>query len=312
MAQAANDPALAVKKISQESGVFLQQYLGIFKDWLDDPHVSEICVNRPGELWIERMGAPSMERIENSQVNDDILRRLGRLIAAHTDQSLAQEKPLLSAVLPTGERIQIALPPVARHGVALSIRKQVIQDMSLSDFVAAGTYDHVNISRSLDKSDDRKPLPDMSDPKAVAAFLSDAVKAKKNIIISGGTTTGKTTQLNALLKEIDHNERIITIEDAFEVRPSQQNHLSFIASKGDQGAAKISIQDCLEASLRFRPDRILLGELRGKEAYSFLRAVNTGHPGSITSVHADTPKGALEQITQIGRASCRERVSFTV
>lgn len=119
---------------------------------------------------------------------------------------------------------------------------------------------------------------------------------KKNILISGGTSSGKTTLLSAILREIDSNERIITIEDTPEIYLHHKNHLSLIASKGEQGTARITIQDLLEASLRMRPDRILLGELRGKEAYSFLRAINTGHPGSITTIHADTPSGAFEQV----------------
>ena len=277
--------------------LYLRQYLDIFKEWLDNPQISEICVNRPGELWIEELGAPAMIRVENKNITNDNLLRLGRLIASHTEQAIAKETPLLSAVLPTGERIQIALPPVARHGVALSIRKQVIRDMSLSDFVNAGTYNKVKITRNLEEDSNANHLPDVSQPTEIAKFLSQAIRDKKNIIISGGTSSGKTTQLNAILKEIDKSERIVTIEDTPEVHPHHKNHLSFIASKGDQGMSKVTIQDCLEASLRFRPDRILLGELRGKEAYSFLRAVNTGHPGSITTVHADTPKGAMEQIT---------------
>lgn len=107
---------------------------------------------------------------------------------------------------------------------------------------------------------------------------------------------GKTTLLNAILKEIDPKERIITIEDTPEIKPIHQNHVPLLASKGEQGIAEVTIQSLLEASLRLRPDRILLGELRGKEAYTFLRAVNTGHPGSITTVHADTPHGAFKQI----------------
>lgn len=295
--KAANQSVSDYTNIPQSAGVYLRQYLDIFKEWLDNPQISEICVNKPGELWIEELGAPAMIRIENKNITYENLVRLGRLIASHTEQAIAKEIPLLSAVLPTGERIQIALPPVARHGVALSIRKQVIRDMSLSDFVKAGTYNEVNITRNLEENTDNDHLPDMSQPNEIAKFLSQAIRDKKNIIISGGTSSGKTTQLNAILKEIDESERIITIEDTPEVHPPHKNHLSFIASKGDQGMSKVSIQDCLEASLRFRPDRILLGELRGKEAYSFLRAVNTGHPGSITTVHADTPKGAMEQIT---------------
>ena len=297
MLNPANQSDATIQKMPKESGVFLEQYLGVFRTWLDDPKISEICVNRPNELWIEKMGAPAMECIENNDITTESLLRLGRLIASKTDQSLSDSNPLLSAVLPSGERIQMALPPVARHGVALSIRKQVIQDLDLNDFVNAGTYNDVNVITGTIPDQKDHDLPDMSDPSSAAQFLSKAVKNKKNIIISGGTSSGKTTQLNAILKEIDNSERIITIEDTPEVRPPQANHLSFIASKGDQSIANISIQDCLEASLRFRPDRILLGELRGKEAYSYLRAVNTGHPGSITTVHADTPRGALEQIT---------------
>jgi type IV secretion system protein VirB11 len=117
------------------------------------------------------------------------------------------------------------------------------------------------------------------------------------MIISGGTSTGKTTFLNALLQEIPPDERIITIEDTREVNPPHGNQLNLIAAKGDQGKALITIQDLLEASLRLRPDRIILGELRGKEAYTFLRAINTGHPGSISTLHADSPSGAIEQLS---------------
>ena len=286
-----------IKVLPKDSGVFLKQYLNVFEKWLKDPQISEICVNNEHEVWIEKMGATAMERIEDSAITNSKLLKLGRLIASKTDQSISDSSPLLSAVLPTGERIQMALPPVARNGIALSIRKQVIQDLSLNDFVNSGTYDDVNAIVGNIIEEKQKETPDVSNPKNVSEFLSNAVKSKKNIIISGGTSSGKTTQLNAILKEMDLNERIITIEDTPEVRPLQLNHLSFIASKGNQGVANISIQDCLEASLRFRPDRILLGELRGKEAYSYLRAVNTGHPGSITTVHADNPRGALEQIT---------------
>ena len=117
------------------------------------------------------------------------------------------------------------------------------------------------------------------------------------MVISGGTSTGKTTFLNALLQEIPMDERIITIEDTREVNAPHGNLLNLIAAKGDQGKSLITIQDLLEASLRLRPDRIILGELRGKEAYTFLRAINTGHPGSICTLHADSPAGAIEQLS---------------
>lgn len=280
---------------AEQSGIYLQQYLGLFEQYLDDPNISEICVNKPGEIWIEKSGEPEMLLIENEDITDDVLWRLGRLVANYTDQSIAANKPLLSASLPTGERVQFATPPVSRFGVALSIRKQVTRDLSLDDYREMGAFESLNESSSARKNINQT-LQSHLDAGEYQDFISDAIRAKKNIIVSGGTSTGKTTLLNAILKEIEPHERIVTIEDTPEVMPPQKNHLSLIASKGDQGQSKVTIQDLLEASLRFRPDRILLGELRGKEAYSFLRAVNTGHPGSITTIHADTPSGALEQI----------------
>jgi type IV secretion system protein VirB11 len=293
----ANQYQLNLNQQGQKRGVYLAQYLEVFSPWLSDPGVTEICVNAPGEIWIERLGDPAMECIPNHEITNDLLLRQGRLIASTSDQIIAHEKPLLSAILPGGQRIQMALPPVARRGIALSIRKPVLEDMGLDDFINSGTYEDVNILKRNALIQNNDPAPDLKTPQEIASFLSNAVRARKNIIISGGTSSGKTTQLNALLKEIAPSERIITIEDTPELKPYQKNYLSLVAGKSHQEGAAVSIQDCLEAALRFRPDRIFLGELRGKEAYAYLRAINTGHPGSITSVHADTPKGALEQIT---------------
>ena len=279
----------------ENSSVFLKQYLGIFQKFLDDPEVSEICVNKPGQVWIERSGVPKMEFVEDAEITNEILWRLGRLVANYSDQSIAVDKPLLSASLPSGERIQFATPPVSRLGVALSIRKQVVKDMNLDDYRKMGAFDGLKSNNGASQKA-KKELDSLYKSKNFQEFIATATRQKKNIIISGGTSTGKTTLLNAILKEIDESERIVTIEDAPEVLPPHKNHLSLLASKGDQGQSRVTIQDLLEASLRFRPDRVLLGELRGKEAYTFLRAVNTGHPGSISTVHADTPHGAMEQI----------------
>lgn len=283
--------------LTQSDTVFLDKYLGAFQDYLFEANVSEICVNKPCEIWVERMGVPIMEAYKNPILTEDMLLRLARLVAEATGQKVGKENPLLSATLPTGERIQFALPPACKNGVALSIRKQVVKDLSLDDYEKNGAFETVNISKDIHENSYDETLQALVENGKTCDFISKAARMKKNIIISGGTSTGKTTFLNAILKEIDKNERIITIEDTPEVLPTQENHLSLIASKGEQGISNITIQDLLEASLRFRPDRILLGELRGKEAYTFLRAINTGHPGSITTIHADTPKGALEQIT---------------
>jgi type IV secretion system protein VirB11 len=154
----------------------------------------------------------------------------------------------------------------------------------------------------------------------IIGLLSAAVRGRKNILVSGGTSTGKTTFLNALLREVPREERLILIEDTPELLVRNDNHIGLIAARGALGEAQVDMDDLVSASLRMRPDRIILGELRGREAYSFLRAVNTGHPGSMTSVHADSPEGAVEQIvllvlqggTQLGRDDVRHYVSRTI
>jgi type IV secretion system protein VirB11 len=158
-----------------------------------------------------------------------------------------------------------------------------------------------------------KQLRALLDAGAVKDFLKRAILAKKNIIISGGTSTGKTTFLNAALKVIPPHERIITCEDAREIIITHiPNRVHLIASRGGQGRAQVTMQDLIEACLRLRPDRLMLGELRGKEAFSFLRAVNTGHPGSISTLHADTPELAMEQLVlmvlQAGLGITRDQI----
>ena len=289
-------PDIANQSAPVADNVFIERYLDAFRQHLEDPEISEICVNRPGELWIERMGAPSMELIESSSITDDHMMRLARQIARTTGQAINLQNPLLSASLPTGERVQVIIPPVSPYGVILSIRKQVVKDIDLADYAAAGAFESVDWVTDANLKDSDLALRSLAEQKNFYEFISLAAKSKKNIIISGGTSTGKTTLLNAILKQIDPQERLITIEDTPEIRPVHKNHIPLLASKGEQGVAEVTIQNLLEASLRLRPDSILLGELRGKEAYTFLRAVNTGHPGSITTVHADTPQGALKQI----------------
>ena len=289
-------PQVANQDDQPTDKVFLQRYLDIFKIYLDDPEIAEICVNRSGELWIERAGSPSMEKIDCPDITKDHMMRLARQIANTTGQAINLQNPLLSASLPTGERVQVIMPPVTLNGIVLSIRKQVVKDMDLADYANAGAFDAVDWVNDSDLQPHDAQLRALAEQKNFYQFIALAAKSKKNIIISGGTSTGKTTLLNAILKEIDPTERIITIEDTPEIKPIHQNHVPLLASKGEQGIAEVTIQSLLEASLRLRPDRILLGELRGKEAYTFLRAVNTGHPGSITTVHADTPHGAFKQI----------------
>lgn len=277
-------------------GVYLRSYLAPFADLLEQPDVTDILVNRPGELWVERQGR-GMERVEAPLLTGQTLARLAQQIASLAHQGLSREHPLLSASLPDGARVQVVVPPATRGEIAMAIRRHVVSDLTLDDYATDGAFEGVTSARVDGPSPEYQALKDLLDAGDMVAFFRAAVLARKTIVLSGGTSSGKTTLLNALLKEIPRGERLITIEDAAEVRLEHPNALGLIAARGLAGEAQVTAEDLLQACLRLRPDRILLGELRGREAFSFLRAVNTGHPGSITTVHADSPRGALDQIS---------------
>ena len=267
-------------------GVYLRTYLKPFLPWLERDDVTEILVNKPFEVWIEISGEPHMRLVEMPEVDDILLSRLAAQIARVAHQGINRESPLLAASLPTGERVQLVGPPASKHW-ALAIRRHRMVDLSLD------AYDRGPIQMPPGSSgkDDLKYA--RAEP---VRFLKEAVQARKTILISGGTSSGKTTFLNALLKTVPAHERIILVEDTPEIADNHQNSLRLIAVKGEMGEARVTINDLLQASLRLRPDRIIVGEIRGEEATTFLRAINTGHPGSFTTVHANTPQGALEQI----------------
>lgn len=262
---------------------YLEAYLVPFHPWLDREDVTEIIVNRPGELWIEEAGQPHMQRIEHPGIDDELLARLAEQVARVSHQGINREHPLLAATLPGGARIQLCGPPATRRHWALAIRRHRLLDLPLD------AYDRGPIA----------PVPEAPSPdgrEQPIAFLRDAIRRRQTILVSGGTSTGKTTFLNAMLQEIPTQERIVLVEDTAELRLPNANGVGLIAVKGELGEAKVSADDLLQAALRLRPDRIVVGELRGNETVSFLRAINTGHPGSFSTVHANSPRGALEQI----------------
>lgn len=276
---------------------FLEKTLERLKPFLSDDRVSEISVNRPGELFVERLGVSSMERVKDAQFTADWIRTLSERVAGSTNQVVNDEHPILSASLPSGERFQCVLPPAAPAGGAISIRKQVIHDIGLDVYQQRGAFEGTRVGRQLSLSAAEEELAAMMQRDFDAMeFLRAAVRLRVSIVVSGGTSTGKTTFLNALLKEIPEEERIVTIEDTRELKPITPNTVALLASKGDQGRAKVTQQQLLEASLRMRPDRLMLGELRGAEAFSFLQAINTGHPGSLTTVHANSGRSAYERL----------------
>ena len=283
--------------------VFFRQVAAPIRFLLEDPAVIEIMCNRPSEIWVERIDSTRMIRHHIASLDERAIRALAQMIAGSTQQIVNEETPLLSAAMPHGERFQAVLAPVAACGGAFAIRKQVIRDMSLDDYVGLGGFDHVRISGPKEvehaQSDlDQELVSRLGDPSSQARrdWFRFAVENRVTMLISGGTSSGKTTFFNGLLKDVPEWERLISIEDTRELKPPQPNHLALVASKGGQGRARTTIQDCLEAALRLRPDRIFMGEIRGAEAFSFLQAVNTGHPGSMSTLHADHPNGAYERL----------------
>ena len=263
--------------------VYLDAYLAPFRPWLERETVTEILANGPGELWVEDAAHRGMQRIDLPELTDQLLQRLAEQVARVSHQAINREHPLLAATLPDGARIQMCGPPATRRHWAMAIRRLRLLDLPLD------AYDRGPIETRAE--------PALPDPQAEPiAFLREAIRRRRTILISGGTSTGKTTFLNAMLHEIPAQERVVLVEDTAELRLPGANGVGLIAVKGELGEARVSSADLLQAALRLRPDRIVLGELRGAETISFLRAINTGHPGSFSTVHANTPRGALDQI----------------
>lgn len=272
-----------------ETGVYLRQALAPFATYLARTDVTDLYVNRPGELWLETLGG-GIERFERPELNERLLLRLAEQVAALTSQGINAEHPILSAILPDGARVQFIAPPATRSGMAMAIRKHQSAHLRLDDYAANGAMQGHAVDtlqaqlRSLKARGDHVGL------------LRLAVHQRLNILVSGGTSTGKTTFLNALIQEIPKEERLILIEDTPELELHHPNAVGLVAARSALGQAAVTAEDLLNASLRMRPDRIILGELRGPEAFTFLRAVNTGHPGSMTTIHADSPARAIEQL----------------
>ncbi len=277
---------------------FLYRALEPLKPFLNDPRVVEVSINRPGHVYVERLGDEHMAFFSVPELTTAEIVNIGERVAASTSQFISPANPILSAALPTGERIQVVLPPSAPDGGAVSLRKQVVSDFSLDDYRDNGAFERVSVAIGGVSDIDRE-LIRLLRAEDVHGFVRSAIANRVSILISGGTSSGKTTFLNACLKSVDSRERVITLEDTRELLPPQANSVHLLASKGDQGTANVTIQSLLEASLRMRPDRLFVGEVRGSEAFSFLRAINTGHPGSMTTVHADTPLGAYEQLAMM-------------
>ena len=243
--------------------------LGPIEPLLQDPDISDILINGVGSTYVERRGRlePAEVRFRDAQHLVHIAQRIAGRIGRRIDES----SPMVDARLPDGSRVNIIIPPLALDGAAISIRRFVMRGSSLDDMA------------------ERQVLS-----PAMAEVLRIGVKARLNILISGGTGAGKTTFMNALSREIPDGERLITIEDAAELQ-LQQPHVVRLETRtmSAEGTGEVTMRDLLVNTLRMRPDRIIVGEVRGGEANEMLQAMNTGHPGSMCTLHANNPRDAL-------------------
>lgn len=246
--------------------------LGPIEDLLADPTVNDIMVNGCKSIYIERAGK-LIKQDSLFKSNEQIL-RIAQRIVAPIGRRVDESSPMVDARLADGSRVNIIIPPVALDGCTISIRKFKEDKLDLIDLI---NFSSMN--------------------EAMGHYLSLMVRAKANIIISGGTGSGKTTLLNAISNEIDDGDRIVTIEDAAELQ-LQKDHVVRLESrpKGVDGGGEVSIRDLVINALRMRPDRIIVGECRGDETFEMLQAMNTGHEGSLSTIHANTPKDALVRL----------------
>ena len=268
---------------------------------LANPGVTELCINRPGEAWLET--ASGWHREELPVAGFDWCLRLAKLAANATNQRIDAQSPLLSGTLPGGERVQIALPPAAAAGtVSITVRKPSAQVWSVEELAARGVFRQVCDASAPDELQQR--LQALLAAREHVQFMRQAVLGRLNILVSGPTGSGKTTWTKALIREIPPQERLITIEDAQElVLDRHPNHVRLFYSKDSQGVSRVTPKLLLESCLRMKPDRILLAELRSEEAFDYLRNVNSGHPGSITSIHAASAELAFEQLVLLVKQS---------
>lgn len=267
--------------------------------FLQAPDVIEICINRPEVVFVERAGHPAtgMTRHIIPALTAERLRFMAERVAAASHQFVNEQEPLLSATLSDGARVQVVLPPAALDGGAMVIRRQVTRKLSLSDYAVSGAFQTTLVTDgSGELTADETLMCELLKAGNAEIFLREAVRRRVSMMISGGTGSGKTTFLNALMREIPVQERLITIEDTPELTLPHDNHVRLIATRGNQNVARIDARQLVEASLRMRPDRLLLGEVRGSEALDFLQAINTGHPGSLSTIHANSPSAAYTRL----------------
>ena len=278
------------------------EVLGI-ANFLNNPDVTEICINKPGEVFLET--SQGWEKVQVDTLTFDRARQFCTAVVneSNTGQRITETEPMVSLTFPTGQRAQFVIPPACDASkVSITIRLPSKHTKSLSQYSQDGFFDHIiTLNDGLSQHD--KELLDYKENHQYEQFFKKAVEYKKNIVVSGATGSGKTTFMKALVNHIPLEERLISIEDARELFIPHPNVVHLLYSKGGQGSANVSAKSCMESCLRMKPDRIILAELRGDESFYFSRNCASGHPGSITSCHAGSPTQTWDQLALMIKAS---------
>lgn len=294
-----NDIDKVIQAGESQSSEMLDEYLIPLRPFLDDQTLTEICINRPHEVWTE--GAPGFEKhLVTEGLSYTRCRQLATLIASYNKKSISMDHPVLSATLPTHERVQVIIPPACEpYTVSITIRKPSMLDKTLDELQAEGAFEQCKeVTTTLQPFEHE--LTALKNARHITGFLDLAVRTRRNILIVGKTGSGKTTITKSLIRSIPAHERLITIEDVHELFLHQHpNKVHLFYAREDEGAFKVSPKQALAACLRMKPDRILLAELRGDEAWEFIKSINTGHPGSISTMHANGAYEAFDQLTAL-------------
>lgn len=288
---------------SGHAGALLSHYLQTLRPYMDGvvvPGTTEVCINKPGEIWTESFDGWNVHAAP--MVTFDWCQQLARLIASHNGKNISEKLPILSGKLPSKERAQVVLPPACTAGhISFTIRKPSEFDFSLEELEEQGAFKEAQYVRK-ELSDADKQLLALKSEGKIVEFLRLAVRAKKNICVAGATGSGKTTIMKSLIDCIPRNERLITIEDVHELfMPNTPNKVHLFYNNDDD--SKYTSRDALASCVRMKPDRILLAELRGAETLDYIDSLNTGHPGSITSVHANSTVDTFERIASLIKKS---------
>ena len=295
----------ASSRVNKDTSVLFM--LSPFKPFFLDDKVTEICVNRPGEVFVEREGKWIAHDVP--QLTFDHLKRLGTAVATFANTTFGDSTPIVSAVLPKGERSQFVMPPACKDGtISITIRKPSFEVKTIETYIDSGFFNHVKPAQRLSEADQellalQSELLAASelDKKVIlrARFLQRAVELGKNVVIAGETGSGKTTFMKALMQCIPTDQRIITIEDVPELLwglPRHKNQVNLLYPSEATEDSAITAASLMRSCLRMKPDRILLAELRGGETFDFLNVCLSGHGGTITSCHAGTCKGVFDYL----------------